>query len=141
MKQVFHTIFCYTLSMDKSFTSYERDRIEPLYNQALFLRDTGRVKDAIKILKGLNKQYTDKAALIGTLGSLYFKAKEWKNCSDCLSQGLKLHPQSEYLSLMMFHSLWHLKKFDDALGEIKRFVDANGYSKEYDLILKEIEGD
>jgi hypothetical protein len=34
-----------------------------------------------------------------------------------------------------------MKKFDDALEEIKRFVSINGYSKEYDLILKEIEGD
>jgi predicted Zn-dependent protease len=127
--------------MDKSFTSYELDRIQPQYNQALFLRDTGRVKDAIKILKNLNKQYNDKPALIGTLGSLYFNAKDWKNCSEYTSQGLKLQPESEYLSLMLFHSLWHLKKFDDALEEIKRFIALNGYSKEYDLILKEIEGD
>ncbi|HLM00977.1 MAG TPA: hypothetical protein VK400_07960, partial [Pyrinomonadaceae bacterium] len=63
------------------------------------------------------------------------------NCSEYISQGLKLQPQSEYLSLMLFHSLWHMKKFDDALEEVKRFVAINGYSKEYDLILKEIEGD
>ncbi len=39
---------------------------------------------------------------------------------------------------MLFHSLWNNKRFDEAFEEAKRFIKLNGFSKEYDFILKEI---
>ncbi|MDQ4120420.1 MAG: tetratricopeptide repeat protein [Acidobacteriota bacterium] len=125
--------------MGKSITEEEKIKIEPDFNKALCLRDEEKYDDAIKILEKLNSDFPDNHAILLMLAGMYHLVDDWENCFIYSQKLVEISPNSERASVMLFHSLWGLKKFDDAFEEARRFVDLNGFSKEYDLILKEID--
>jgi tetratricopeptide (TPR) repeat protein len=119
-------------------TEDEKIKIEPEFNHALDLWHANKSQEAIEILKKLDLEFPNQAAISGMIGAIYFYLEDWANSLMYYQQTAKLSPQSERASIGLFHSLWHHGRFDDALEEAERFVAQNGFSQAYALILEEL---
>lgn len=119
-------------------TEEEKIKIEPEFNRAVSLWHNGESQKAIKILKKLNAEFPNHTAILKMIGAIYFLLEDWSSSLTYYEKAVKLLPKSELLSTALFHCLWHHERFDDAFNEAKRFIKLNGFSKEYDFILKEL---
>ncbi len=113
-------------------------KIEPEFNRALAVWHESKPFEAIKILQKLEKQNPKQPIILGMIAAIYHELKDWTQCLIYSEKAAKFLPNSERFSTMLFHSLWNKERFDEAFEEAKRFINLNGFSKEYNFILKEI---
>ena len=115
----------------------ERAKIEPEFNRALRLRDGGDLLGAAAIFERLDAEYPNKAAILGTWGSIYFRLKDWERALPLYQRTVMLSAKSELASLGLFHSLWNLGRRDEAFAEMRRFLSVSE-SAEYSQLISEM---
>ena len=114
-------------------------KIEPDFNRASSLWHEGKLLEAARIFKGLDKKFPNQPAILGMLGAIYFTTGNYANALTYWEKVVKLSPKSELASRALFHTLLQHERFDDALTEANRFIKLNGYSKEYAMIMEELD--
>lgn len=119
-------------------TDDEKIKIEPEFNRALNLWHENKSDEAIRILKKLDKEFPNQPVIVKMIGAIYFSLEDWSNCIIYSEKNVALSPKSEHTSITFFHCLWNQERFDEAFEEAKRFIKLNGFSKEYALILEEL---
>lgn len=112
-------------------------KIEPDFNRALLLRDSGDLLGAALIFERLDKEYPNQSAILGMWASIYFHLENWEMALPLYQRTTNLSPKSELASLGLFHSLWNLGKQDEAFSETKRFLSISD-SEEYRQLIKEM---
>jgi predicted Zn-dependent protease len=101
------------------------------------LRDAGRYQEAISLLTGVQANYPDSPAILGTIGGVLYAAKRFEEAKAYFSRVTALRPNAELASLALFHCLWKLGQQDAARAELVRFASSND-SKEYARLLEEM---
>lgn len=110
------------------------DKIKDRFNNAIKLRDEGRIDEALRILNAINVEYPNQASILGVIGGIYFGIGDLEAARTLLERVVSMSPRSELASLGLFHSLWELGRHEEALSEMKRFL-AFADSDEYQRIL------
>ena len=113
--------------------------MEPEFNRACSLWKENKSADAIKIFQDLDNKFPQQPSILGMLGSIHFTNGDFSASLNYFQQLTKLQPKSELASRALYHSLSQHELFDDALKEAKRFIKQNGLTKEYELIISELE--
>jgi predicted Zn-dependent protease len=90
--------------------------------EAIDLYHSGKLRQAIALLQKLSKKFPDSAKIWGYLGFLNREADRPAAAARCFRHAVELSPKSERASLGLFYTLWRLKKFNEALKEMGRFV-------------------
>ncbi len=122
---------------DLRMNAEEKSEIEPEFNRALRLRDSGDWLGAAAILERIDAEYPNKAAVLGMWGSIYFHLKDWERAIALYRRTVSLSPKSELASLCLFHSLRNVGKYEEALVEMGRFLSVSD-SAEYRQLIKEM---
>ena len=106
-------------------------------NRAMQLRRQGRRREAVRILEGLASRHSRSAAVMGSLGSVYFELGLLAKAGKAFAQAIELNPKSEMASLGLFHSLWQQGARSEAFAEMSRFLSA-AKSEEYTKLLRDL---
>lgn len=99
-----------------------------LFDQAMVLRDGGEYRAAIELLLELVSKLTKddrrlRSFALGQLSYIYmFKMGDPLTAVEYASRAIELSPQSELLSLGLFHALHDVGRMTDALQEMVRFL-------------------
>ena len=116
-----------------------RAKIEPDFNRATKLWHENRSVEAVEILRKLNDEFPDQTVIFATLGAIHFSKGDFVSSLTYFQKVVKLSPKSELASLGLFHSLIKHEQFDAALSEARRFINKNGLTEEYKLLMEELE--
>jgi len=118
--------------------NYIKSRIDKAeYEKALELRDAGKFQETFNILEPLLTKYSQNAGLIIIAADMSYELGNIEKAIELFKQTVSLKPKSETASLGLFHSLWKMKRFDEAFEEMKRFMSVS-YSQDYVEIVREI---
>lgn len=110
------------------------------FDEALRLRDAGRLAEAEAALTGLQLRRPDVAAIPGMLGDVQERLGKLAEAAHSYRRATELSPSSELGSISLFHALMQQGDRDAAFEELRRFR-ARGPSAEYDRILAAGSGD
>jgi tetratricopeptide (TPR) repeat protein len=118
----------------------ENPELDRLFADGIRLKRARKPAEAIVPLEKAASQFPDAAPLLWYLGSVYLHdLKEPAKALPHFRRAVELTPKSERASKGVFHSLWNLDRFDEALEEIKRYqLLTDGKSQEYSEIVAEI---
>lgn len=88
-----------------------RSKIEAEVNYALSIREN-KPHEALNMLKKLDEEYPEQAALTGLVAGTYFLLKDWNQALPYFTASVRLSPKSELASIGLFQTLvtWGLKK-------------------------------
>jgi len=117
----------------------DKAKIESEFNRASSLWKEGKPAEAIRIFKKLDQKFPNQLAILGMIGAIYFRTDDYANALVYWEKVVKLSPKSELASRALFHTLFRHERYDDAFSEANRFIKLNGYSKEYALIMEELD--
>lgn len=104
----------------------QQKEIEIMFHNAIVLRDRGELKDAIvEFLKIIDKfPYDPKiAGVYTTLGGVCMDLKDYDRASVYLKTATELNPKSELASLCLYLSYIELDRSNQAIDELKRYLD------------------
>lgn len=111
----------------------------PAFRTALLkakkLQNKGEISLAMDLLLDLANMYPHCKATFILLGNLYWGKDDLKQAQAYFRKAVELDPQWEIASLALYHTLWSNGLHEEALEEMKRFVQV-GNSDEYDRILQ-----
>jgi len=124
--------------MNNSQNKSQITEMERLFKEAIELRDIGNLEGASKLLLSMMKMYPDVPAIYLVSGGIYKNLEQLDEAVSCFRKAVQLEPKSELASLGVFHCLWQKEEYDDALHEMRRFLEAGGKSKDYDDIIQEL---
>ena len=120
----------------------EEDKVQEIkriFREAMVLRDAGRLGEAVEKLQYiLSLSPERKAPILGPLAHIYFLLKDHENARSHYVEALSLSPRSELGSLGLFHTLWDMGKYREAVEEARRFLSIRD-SKEYFLMIEEMQ--
>ena len=116
------------------------DDIKLEFDEALRLRDAGRMAEAEAILCRLARQRPDVAAIYGVLGDVQEEQGKMPEAAASYRRATELSPASELASISLFHALRSLGDLDGALDEMRRFRIRRP-SPEYDRLIRELQLD
>ena len=107
---------------------------------AIDLNRDGRSAEAARVLEKVVEHNPTHPAPWWYLGGIYrVELKRPLEALACYQKAVEAGPKSERASLGLFHTLWELDRFDDALEEIKRFQLLTNWScEDYLKIMDEI---
>lgn len=111
--------------------------VKEMFQKAIDLRDQKNYSEALKILQDIEDQCLNSPNFFAVSASICWELKQLDNSIKNFKEAIKLAPQSELVSLGLFHCLWELKRFDEAFEEMKRFSTIS-FSQEYKNIIEEI---
>lgn len=119
---------------------------QQLLKRARELTEAKRHEDArLCLLELLKAEPNNETALI-ILGGAYFELGKYAEAEMVFERLILMKPGRGEYSIALFNTLWHQKRYEEALEEIKRFMDhADKASEEetirqYIAIIKEFEG-
>ncbi|HQU82710.1 MAG TPA: hypothetical protein PKY59_06285 [Pyrinomonadaceae bacterium] len=122
-------------------TEDEKIKIEPEFNRALNIWHEDKPLEAINILKKLDENFPNHYVISFTLSAIYHDLEIWQQTLKYSKKAVAFSPKSESASIILFHSLFNLKKYQEAFDEIKRFLAIasinNKPLKEYDLLIRD----
>jgi len=122
-------------------TEHEKIKIEPKFNRALNIWHEDKPLEAINILKKLDEQFPNHYVISFTISAIYHELGIWQQTLKYSKKAAAFFPKSESASIILFHSLFNLKKYQEAFDEIKRFLIVamtnNKPLKEYDLLIQD----
>jgi predicted Zn-dependent protease len=113
--------------------------IEPEFNRASSLWKQNKTAEAINIFKQLDKTYPEQPTILGMLGAIYLTNHDFVSALAYFQKIVKLSPKSELASTSLFHCLMKHEQFDAALSEARKFIKRNGLTKEYELLMAELD--
>ena len=99
------------------------------------LKAEGRIAEAIDLLLDLGRMYPGEKSVFIALGHLYWIQDNLSDASSNFRTATELDPLLELASLCLYHTLWSSGRQEEALVEMKRFLQVS-QSEEYDRILK-----
>ncbi len=108
-----------------------------VFEEAIRLRNNGKIQESLYILDRLLSKYPEKIALLALAARMYWKLGKLERAIDLFRTAVHLKPECETVSLGLFHCLWETGKQLEALEEVKRFMSVS-YSKDYMDIVREI---
>ena len=107
--------------------------IQDIFNS----KNKGDIGEAIRKAKLLADELPTDPAVCGVLASLYFQVDKFDESAVFFKKAVDLSPASEVASLGLFHSLWSIGKKEEALKEMRRYLEISE-SEEYKNLLSEI---
>jgi len=110
MKAVYHSIY------------------EPVFDDAVRLRDAGDTEGAIARMTEFAKLEPAAPAAYAVLGDLYWKLERYEESASNFRRGAELQPRAWQFSHGLFHMLLKLGRVAEAIAEAKRYlaiVDSN----------------
>jgi len=113
------------------------DDIRPEFDEALRLRDAGKMAEAEAILSRLAERRPDVAAVHGMLGHVEEELGRINDAAVSYRRATELSPASELASISLFHALYELGDLDGAFDEMRRFR-CRGPSPEYDQLIGDL---
>lgn len=101
------------------------------------LRDSGQLDIARKLLIALSKHDPKSPAIFSVMGDVCWEMGLQAEAANAFGRAISLAPTLEAASLGLFHCLWELGRYDEALREVKRFQSVSD-SEDYHRIIGEI---
>jgi predicted Zn-dependent protease len=105
------------------------------FSEASVLRDKGEFSAAEIILRDLLELRPNEKAVWVVLGHLRWEQKDLHDAIECFRKAVVLDPVLELASLGLYHTLWSSGQKEEALEEMKRFIQVS-HSEEYDRLLQ-----
>ncbi|MEP7147799.1 MAG: hypothetical protein ABI857_02860 [Acidobacteriota bacterium] len=106
---------------------------------AFELNQQGKNEESVATLSTIYKDIpADDIGSLGIVGSLFREASELHKGLYCFQKAFEVDPNNPRVSLGLFHSLWRLERYDEALDELKRFLFVS-QSEEHSRLLSEME--
>lgn len=109
------------------------------FQLAASLRKQKRFREAQGVLEDLHRQQPQRLDILASLGDLYWDQCVLEKAIEMFQQATRLAPKSEALSLGLFHTLWESDRKEEALSEMRRFLEF-AQSVQYQEILRGILG-
>lgn len=75
--------------------------------------------------------------VLGVVAGVLWRTGRFEEAAELFARTTTISPRSELASVGLFHSLWSLKRVEEARAEATRFL-SNGSSREYELLLDEM---
>jgi len=95
---------------------------EQILNQARELTEAGKHDEArLCLLKLLQEEPDNQVALI-MLGGAYFDLQKYSEAEMVFERLILMAPGKGQYSIALFNTLWKLNRYEEALEEIKRFL-------------------
>jgi predicted Zn-dependent protease len=107
------------------------------FDEAVRLKEARDFDGARRILLHLHQRDPSSPTLLAVLGHVCWEMKRLDEAISIFQQAIVLRPNSEAVSLGLFHCLWESDRKDDAFDEMKRFLAGNT-STEYKRLLTDI---
>jgi predicted Zn-dependent protease len=114
-----------------------KKELEKQFAEAVKIEKAGLNQAAKKLLQKLAKKDPRSIRILAALCLVCWNLKALKEAVKVSKRMIKLAPTLEAASKGLFHSLWELGKYVEALEEIKRFQSIS-FSKDYEEIVREI---
>ena len=114
-----------------------KDKYNELVKEGAWLVGRGNVEEAIVWLTRLTKDSPNPAAAYLVLGDIIWGEKRLDEAEEVFQLAIKKHPKLEIASKGRFHALWESERYEDALAEIRRFMEISD-SEDYRKIVREI---
>lgn len=111
--------------------------MKPDFEEALRLRDAGKMVEAEAILSLLAHQRPEVAAVHGMLGDVLSRQGKTREAAASFRRATDLSPGSELASISLFHALYELGDIGAAFEEMRRFR-RRGQSAEYDQLIRDL---
>ena len=102
------------------------------FDEALRLRDQGRLVEAEEAFLQLMGQYPENLGIVVVRAGILFDLERFHDAHTLFKAILDSRPDHELASRGLFHSLWKLGKHDEAFSEMKRFLsiaDSDAYAE------------
>jgi predicted Zn-dependent protease len=124
--------------MIKAMGTQKNRTREVLLNEAKKL-SVGDLEAAAKAFLELTIEFPGyMEAKLGYAAALY-RLKRYADAAPQFESLVHDQPTNEWASLGLFHSLWKIDRWPEAVEEIRRFRDAGGDSMEYRRLFKDLE--
>jgi tetratricopeptide (TPR) repeat protein len=104
-------------------------------SKAKDLKNRGEGSAAKDLLRDLARMYPEEKVVFILLGHLYWGEDDLAHAQACFQKATELDPALEIASLALYHTRWSAGQREEALEEMKRFVQIS-HSAEYDRILQ-----
>lgn len=119
--------------MKDQFSKLEKNK----FAKAKELSEKGDILGMLEVMKDLVKSNPESAVFRAVLANAYWSVGELETAEKEFRDAVQLAPESEKVSLGLFHCLWDQNKKDEAFEEMKRFMTIAD-SEDYRAIVKEI---
>jgi predicted Zn-dependent protease len=116
-----------------------KEQIQPEFDRASLLWKQNRTAEALQIFQGLNEKFPNQPTIVLMLGTVSFTRGDMDSAQRYFQELVKLKPNYEKGSLALFFSLKEQERFAEAIAEAKRFISQNGLTKEYALLMEELD--
>lgn len=110
------------------------------FEEAIGLRDSGRLPEAEHLLRALMEEGSRYAEAALILGGILLEQERFADSTELFTLLAKRQPASEKASLGLFHSLWGSSRYDEAYLEMRRYL-ADHDSWEYRLLRRDLEAE
>lgn len=98
------------------------------------LTEAGRHDDArLCLLELLKDEPNNETALI-MLGGAYFAMEKYSEAEMVFERLILMEPGRGQFSIALFNTLWHQERYEEALEEIKRFMEHADHEAEKETI-------
>jgi len=122
---------------------YKETILKEEVNKALALQRRKKYKEAIAVLKELDKKLPNSPVINGLIANMYYFEDKYRFAIKYYKKTLSLNPKAEVASSALFHCLNSINKADEALAELKRFLSNTNELKKnnYKWILSDLLAD
>lgn len=117
----------------RTVPAHIRDRI----GEAVRLRESGMVIEAVAVLTAVYNGGERSPELVATLADLLWDVGSLELAIGKFMEAVALAPDSEPISLGLFHCLMKAERTDEAFSEMRRFLSTSD-SLEYRRLLRDI---
>ena len=107
------------------------------FERACRLLEQGKNKEALLIFEALSDRYPDEVQFCAKVAVIYLDSEQYDLAEAPARAAVRLKPDSDLCSRLLFHTLLRPERFEDAFEEMKRFILRGGVSPDYDAIIAE----
>ena len=112
----------------------EQHWADKLVDEAIDLRDAGRVSEAVEMLKDVITRAPNRELAFLVLGGILWDEERREDALRCFQSAVKLNPVLEMASQGVFHVLMEMNEVERAFDEVRRFL-ALADSQDYRRII------
>jgi predicted Zn-dependent protease len=112
------------------------ERVLGTIREAIDLDEQGQSAEAAKVLGVLVEEFPEASIIHSYLAWVLSRDGKHREAIEHGRVAIKLSPESELSSIMLFRALWSAKEHQLAFDEMKRFT-ALGHSDEYERMMQE----
>jgi tetratricopeptide (TPR) repeat protein len=112
----------------------ENAKYESMIADSIFLREEGKLEDALNILISLYPENFGEVRINVLIGHLLYLLNRFSEALQYLVIALELAPSSESASLGYFHTLCSMNRFQEALLEAIRYDKLKGTTEYVEIL-------